>query len=140
MGYHLSQATRVPLRLDVDDVASNIRRALMRGQLEKTAQMHARAGDMMDAGSMAAEIQQVYDRAACELARQVGSGEICFTSIGQNPFTETIYFRKYSVTRGFRAKIPVHEICATGAILGVFGQFWASRGCFCISTPFTSFF
>ena len=41
-------------------------------------------------------------------------------SIGQNPLTETIYFRKYSVTRGFWSKTPVYESCAVGAILGDF--------------------
>jgi hypothetical protein len=31
-------------------------------------------------------------------------------------------------TRGFSAKIPVYEECAAGAILGDFGQLWATLG------------
>ena len=31
-------------------------------------------------------------------------------------------------TRGFWAKIPVHESCAVGALLGDFGQLWAILG------------
>ena len=31
-------------------------------------------------------------------------------------------------TRGFSAKIPVYEGCAAGAILGDFGQLWATLG------------
>jgi len=56
------------------------------------------------------------------------NGILIHTSIGQNPFTETIYFRKYSVTRGFWAKIPVYESCAVGALLGDFGQLRAILG------------
>jgi len=52
-----------------------------------------------------------------------------YTSIGQNPFTETIYFCKYSpFTRGFWAKMPVYESCAAGLILGSLGQFGAILG------------
>ena len=64
------------------------------------------------------------------------------TSIGQNPFTETIYFRKYSVTRGFWVKIPVYESCAAGAMWGDFGRFRAIVGFsgLCTNTPFPRFF
>ena len=44
-------------------------RAWLKAQLEKTAAAHD--DDELDPGDMAAEIQQVYDRGACELARQV---------------------------------------------------------------------
>jgi len=52
------------------------------------------------------------------------------TSIGQNPFTETIYFRKYSVYEGFLGENTrlCYESCAVGAFSGGFGQLWAILG------------
>ena len=39
------------------------------------------------------------------------SAAVATTSIGQNPFTETIYFRKYSVLRGvFGRKYPFTSV------------------------------
>jgi len=59
---------------------------------------------------------------------QDGQGEKeANTSIGQNPFTETIYFRKYSVYEGFSGE--------NTRLRGLrrrrnFGRFWAIVGSF----------
>ena len=59
------------------------------------------------------------------------------TSIGHNPFTETIYFRKYSVYEGFlgentrlRESRRRRDFGRFWAILGDFGRFWAILGDF----------
>jgi hypothetical protein len=39
-----------------------------------------------------------------DAAREIGGATSVITSIGQNPFTETIYFHKYSVYEGFLGK------------------------------------
>ena len=49
------------------------------------------------------------------------------TSIGQNPLTETIYFRKYSVNEGFFVENTRLRECAAGA------RFWAILGYFGLS-------
>jgi hypothetical protein len=49
------------------------------------------------------------------------------TSIGQNPFTETIYFRKYSVYEGLLGENTRLRECAAGA------RFWAILGYFGLS-------
>ena len=47
-------------------------RAWLKGQLEKTSAAHDDFGDdEQDPGDVAADIQEIYDRGACELARQV---------------------------------------------------------------------
>ena len=50
------------------------------------------------------------------------------TSIGQNPLTETIYFRKYSVNEGFFVENTRLRECAAGAVLGDSGQFCCILG------------
>ena len=52
-----------------------------------------RAGDMIDTRE-----------ATRDAAREIGGATSVITSIGQNPFTETIYFHKYSVYEGFLGK------------------------------------
>jgi len=50
---------------------------------------------------------------------------------GQNPFRalQKLFISVNTLfTRGFLAKIPVYEGCAAGAILGDFGQLWATLG------------
>jgi hypothetical protein len=57
----------------------------------------------------------------------LASTQIVATSIGQNPFTETIYFRKYSVYEGFLGEnTRLRELRRRRA----FGRFWAVVGNF----------
>ena len=46
-------------------------RAWLKGQLERASAAHGDFDDEQDPGDVAADIQEIYDRGACELARQV---------------------------------------------------------------------